>query len=60
MTESRMNCPICGVEHFSVPAGGTAPGGLQSLLTRVPVEPASAGWDEPAEVCEDGGAKING
>jgi glycine/D-amino acid oxidase-like deaminating enzyme len=36
------------------PAGGASPGGLESLLTRVPVERASARWEEPAEVCDDG------
>ncbi len=33
---------------------GSPAGGLESRLARMPVGPASARWDEPAEVCADG------
>jgi hypothetical protein len=36
------------------PAEEAAPGGLESLLSRVPVAPPSSRWDEPAEVGADG------
>jgi glycine/D-amino acid oxidase-like deaminating enzyme len=42
------------------PAGGAPPGSLQRLLARVPVEPASARWDEPAEACDDGLPVVGG
>jgi hypothetical protein len=38
----------------SGPADRLAPGDLERLLTRVPVQPASARWDEPIEVGADG------
>ena len=36
------------------PAEGAPPGGLESLLARVPVGSASSRWEEPAEVSADG------